>query len=420
MSINNLNEEQLMILALASDFSKNEILPEAQGHDRTSKFPVKIIHKLAELGFLGHYIPQKYGGSGLDFLSYIIAIEKISAACASTGAIVMVHNSLTCSPINEFGNEEQKRKYLPDLATGKKIGCFALSEPESGSDAASINTTAVKYGEEYILNGTKNWVTNGAEADVAIVFTKTEKSKKSRGITAFIVDLNTPGISVGKSEKKLGIKATSTTQFIFEDVRVSESSLLSNEGEGFIIAMKTLDSGRIAVASQAVGISQAALDASVEYSREGFKIAMKTLDSGRIAVASQAVGISQAALDASVEYSRERKTFGSPIFEHQGIQFMIAEMATKVEAARLLTWQAAGLKDQNLRFTKQSAMAKLFAAETAMWVTTKAIQIHGGNGYTTDYPVERYFRDAKITEIYEGTSEIQKIVIAKQTLNEYL
>jgi len=383
MTINNLNEEQLMIMALASDFSKNEILPEAQGHDRTSKFPVKIIRKLAELGFLGHYIPQEYGGSGLDFLSYIIAIEKISAACASTGTIVMAHNSLTCSPINEFGNEGQKIKYLPDLATGKKIGCFALSEPESGSDAASINTTAIKNGEEYILNGTKSWVTNGAEADVAIVFTKTEKSKKSRGITAFIVDLNTPGISVGKSEKKLGIKATSTTQFIFEDARVPESSLLSNEGEGF-------------------------------------KIAMKTLDSGRIAVASQAVGISQAALDASVEYSRERKTFGSPIIEHQGIQFMIAEMATKVEAARLLTWQAAELKDQNLRFTKQSAMAKLFAAETAMWVTTKAIQIHGGNGYTTDYPVERYFRDAKITEIYEGTSEIQKIVIAKQTLNEYL
>ena len=325
MSYCNLNEEQLMIMKLATDFSDKEIRPVASENDRNSQYPAKIIHKLGELGFLGHYIPQKYGGSGLDFLSYIIAIEKISAACASTGTIVMAHNSLTCSPINEFGNEEQKIKYLPDLATGKKIGCFALSEPESGSDAASINTTAVKYGEEYILNGTKNWVTNGAEADVAIVFTKTEKSKKSRGITAFIVDLNTTGISVGKSEKKLGIKATSTTQFIFEDARVPESSLLSNEGEGF-------------------------------------KIAMKTLDSGRIAVASQAVGISQAALDASVEYSRERKTFGSPIIEHQGIQFMIAEMATKVEAARLLTWQAAGLRDKNLKFTKQSAMAKLFAA----------------------------------------------------------
>ena len=383
MKTNILNEEQLMIMSLAGDFSKNEILPLASAHDTNSTFPRKTIDKLAELGFLGHYIPQEYGGSGLDFLSYIIAIEKISSACASTGTIVMAHNSLACSPINEFGNDNQKNKFLSELASGKNIGCFALSEPESGSDAASINTTAVKDGKEYILNGTKCWVTNGAEAEVAIVFASTDKSKKSRGISAFIVDLNTPGISVGKSEKKLGIKATSTTQLIFEEVRIPECSLLVGQGEGF-------------------------------------KIAMKTLDAGRIAVASQAVGIAQAALDASVEYSRERKTFGSLIFDHQGIQFMIAEMATKVEAARLLTWQAAGLKDKGVKFTKQSAMAKLFAAETAMSVTTKAVQIHGGNGYTTDYPVERYFRDAKITEIYEGTSEIQKIVIAKQTLNEYL
>ncbi len=379
----NLNEEQQMIFDLAGNFSKNEIQPEAPSHDSNSEFPAKIISKLADLGFLGHYIPQEYSGSGLDFLSYVIAIEKISSACASTGTIVMAHNSLACSPINEFGNKSQKSKFLSDLATGKNLGCFALSEPESGSDAASINTTAVKDGKEYIINGTKSWITNGAEADVGIVFTTTDKSKKSRGITAFIVDLNTPGISVGKSEKKLGIKATSTTQFIFDNARVPECSLLGNEGDGF-------------------------------------KIAMKTLDAGRIAVASQAVGIAQAALDASVEYSRERKTFGNPIFDHQGIQFMIAEMATKVEAARLLTWNAAGLKDRGVKFTKESAMAKLYAAETAMWVTTKAIQIHGGNGYTTDYPVERYFRDAKITEIYEGTSEIQKIVIAKQTLSEHL
>lgn len=383
MSYFNLNEEQLMIMKLVIDFSAKEIRPVASEHDRNSRFPAEIIHKLGELGFLGHYIPQKYGGSGLDFLSYIIAIENISNACASTGTIVMAHNSLVCSPINEFGNEEQKSKYLSELATGKNLGCFALSEPESGSDAASINTVAEKKGKYYIINGTKSWITNGAEADVAIVFTTTDKSKKSRGITAFIVDLNTPGISVGKSEKKLGIKATSTTQFIFENVKLSECSLLGKEGEGFIIAMKTLDAGRIAVASQAVGIAQAALD-------------------------------------ASVVYSRERKTFGSPIFDHQGIQFMIADMSTKVEAARLLTWQAANLKDHGIPYTKQSAMAKLYAAETAMWVTTKAIQIHGGNGYTTDYPVERYFRDAKITEIYEGTSEIQRIVIAKQTLNEYL
>lgn len=383
MTTHNLNEEQLMIMSLAGDFSRKEIMPEASANDMNSRFPGKTIGKLAELGFMGHYIPQEFGGSGLDFLSYIIAIEKISSACASTGTIVMAHNSLACSPIIEFGNDRQKSKFLSDLASGKNIGCFALSEPESGSDAASITTTAVKDGKEYILNGTKCWVTNGAEADVAIVFTSTNKPKKSRGISAFVVDLNTPGISVGKSEKKLGIKATSTTQLIFEDARIPECSLLEGEGEGF-------------------------------------KIAMQTLDSGRIAAASQAVGIAQAALDASVEYSKERKTFGSPIFEHQGIQFMIAEMATKVEAARLLTWQAAALKDRGVKFTKQSAMAKLFAAETAMWVTTKAVQIHGGNGYTADYPVERYFRDAKITEIYEGTSEIQKIVIAKQTSGEYL
>jgi len=383
MSHCNLNEEQLMIMKLATDFSDKEIRPVASELDRNSQYPAEIIHKLSKLGFLGHYIPQKYGGSGLDFLSYIIAIEKISNACASTATIVMVHNSLACSPINDFGNEEQKNKYLSNLVTGENLGCFALSEPESGSDAASISTTAEKKGEYYIINGTKSWITNGAEADVAIVFTTTDKSKKSRGITAFIVDLNTPGVSVGKSEKKLGIKATSTTQFIFENVKVPQSSLLGKEGEGFIIAMKTLDAGRIGVASQAVGIAQAALD-------------------------------------ASIVYSRERKTFGSPIFDHQGIQFMIADMSTKVEAARLLTWQAANLKDHGIQYTKQSAMAKLFAAETAMWVTTKAIQIHGGNGYTTDYPVERYFRDAKITEIYEGTSEIQRIVIAKQTLNEYL
>lgn len=383
MSQIGLNEEQLMIMKLASDFAENEIKPQASENDRESRFPRELIDRLAELGFMGHYIPAEYGGSGLDFLSYIIAIEEISKACASTATVILAHNSLVCSPVHEFGNEEQKKTFLTSLASGKTIGCFALSEPESGSDAASIRTTAEKKGDHYIVNGVKCWITNGSEADVAVLFTTTDKSKKSRGITAFVIDLNLPGITVGKSEKKLGIKATSTTQMIFENVKIPESSLLGNEGDGF-------------------------------------RIAMKTLDAGRIGVASQAVGIAQAALDASVRYSMERKTFGSPIFDHQGIQFMIAEMSTKVEAARLLTWQAARLKDQEGKFTKQSAMAKLYAAETAMWVTTKAIQIHGGNGYTADYPVERYFRDAKITEIYEGTSEIQKIVIARQTANEYV
>ena len=271
---------------------------------------------------------------------------------------------------------------MSDLACGKKLGCFALSEPEAGSDATSIKTTAVKEGKHYIINGLKSWITNGSEADIAIVFVSTDRKLKSRGITAFIVDLDSPGIEIGKSEHKLGIKASSTTQTIFDNCKIPAENLLGSEGEGF-------------------------------------KIAMKTLDGGRIGVAAQAVGIARAALEASVLYSKERKAFGDSISNFQGIQFMLADMSTRVEAARLLTWQAASLLNKGLKYTKQSAMAKLFAAETAMWVTTKAIQIHGGNGYTTDFPVERYFRDAKITEIYEGTSEIQRIVIARQTLSEF-
>ncbi|MGI9533963.1 MAG: acyl-CoA dehydrogenase [Thermodesulfobacteriota bacterium] len=376
-----LTEEQKMIKNLASEFSEKEIKPVASENDKNSAFPTVLINKLFDLGFMGHFVPEKYGGSGLDYLSYIIAIEEISKACASTGTIVMAHNSLACSPILHFGTKEQKEKYLPTLSHGKIIGCFALSEPESGSDAASIRTTAIREKDHYIVNGTKSWITNGSEAELAILFTTTDKSKKSRGITAFIVDLNNPGITVGKSEHKLGIKATSTTQFIFEDCKLPANSILGNEGDGF-------------------------------------KIAMKTLDAGRIGVAAQAVGIAQASLDASVEYSQERKAFGESISNFQGIQFILADMATRIEASRLLSYKAALMKDRGENFTKYSAMAKLYAAETAMWATTKAIQVHGGNGYTTDYPVERYFRDAKITEIYEGTSEIQRIVIARQVLIE--
>lgn len=382
MYIVGLNEEQKMIQKLVSDFSENEIKPVASENEKESKFPTDIVKKLCELGFMGHFVPQEYGGSGLDYLSYIIAIEEISKACASTGIIVSAHNSLACTPIIEFGTEDQKNKYLPDLSSGKKLGCFALSEPEAGSDAVSIKTTAVKEGNHYIINGVKSWITNGSEAGVAIVFAFTDKSKKSRGITAFIADLDTPGVEIGKSEHKLGIKASSTTQIIFVNCKVPESNLLGEEGDGF-------------------------------------KIAMKTLDDGRIGVAAQAVGIAQAALEASVVYAKERKAFGESISNFQGIQFMLADMSTRVEASRLLTWQAASLKDKGEKYTKQSAMAKLYSAETAMWVTTKAIQIHGGNGYTTDFPVERYFRDAKVTEIYEGTSEIQRIVIARQTLTEF-
>ena len=376
------SEEQKMIHKLISDFSENEIKPVASENERNSQFPSNIINKLADLGFLGHFVPEEYGGSNLDFLSYIVSIEEISKACASTAIIVSAHNSLVCSPIIEFGTKEQKLKYLPELSNGNNLGCFALSEPEAGSDAASIKTTATKEGDYYILNGTKSWITNGSEADIAIVFAFTDKPKKTRGISSFIVDLNTPGVQIGKAEHKLGIKASSTTQIIFDNCEIPKENLLAKEGEGF-------------------------------------KVAMKTLDGGRIAVAAQAVGISQAALESAIKYSKERRSFGESISNFQGIQFMIADMTTKIEAARLLTWKAATLKSLGQKYTKQSAMAKLYAAETAMWVTTKAIQIHGGNGYTTDFPVERYFRDAKVTEIYEGTSEIQRIVIARQTLNEF-
>lgn len=378
----NLNDDQKMIRDTISDYSKYRIAVNASQRDRDHIFPSEIIKELGELGFMGHFVPQEYGGSGFDYLSYAISIEEISKACASTGIIVSVNNSLVCSPLIDFGTEEQKQKYLPNLCNGTHLGCFALSEPEAGSDASSIRTTAVTDGDNYILNGTKNWITNGAEADIAIVFAKTEKNLKSKGISAFIVNMKSEGISIGKAEQKLGIKASSTTQIIFDNHKIPAANLLGNEGDGF-------------------------------------KIAMKTLDGGRIGVAAQAVGIAQAALEASAKYSKERKSFGNTISNLQGIQFMIADMATRIEASRLLTWTAASLKDNNKKYTKHSSMAKLYASETAMWVTTKAIQIHGGNGYTTDYPVERHFRDAKVTEIYEGTSEIQRLVITRQVLENY-
>ncbi|MXW21954.1 MAG: acyl-CoA dehydrogenase [Candidatus Dadabacteria bacterium] len=377
-----LTQEQRLIKNLVSEFAEKEIRPVASEIDKTSTFPSEIVEKLFDLGFMGHFIEERYGGSGLDHLSYVIAIEEISRACASTGTIVMAHNSLACAPIIDFGTEEQKEEYLPRLSRGA-IGCFALSEPESGSDAAAIKTSAVKKGGVYILNGTKSWVTNGHEAKVAVVFAKTDKTKRSGGITAFIIDLDAPGISLGKSESKLGIKGTSTSQIVFENCEVPTSRVLGKEGEGF-------------------------------------KVAMKTLDAGRIGVAAQAVGIAQAVLDSSTRYSQEREAFGKKISDFQGIQFMLADMATRIEASRLLTYKAALMKDRGEKYAKHSSMAKLYASETAMWVATKGIQVHGGNGYTTDYPVERHFRDAKITEIYEGTSEIQRIVIARQVLSESL
>jgi alkylation response protein AidB-like acyl-CoA dehydrogenase len=381
MSIIEFTDEQKMIRDVARDFAENEIKPIAVELDREGRFPAELVKKMGELGFMGIFVPDQYGGSGMDTFTYVLALEEICKACASTGVIMSVNNSLVCDPIYKFGDEEQKKRYLPPLAKGEKLGCFSLSEPGSGSDAGGLRTTAVKDGKCYVINGTKNWVTNGPEADVIVLFTSTALPKKHSGVTAFIVDKETPGIIVGKVEHKLGIKGSSTSQIIFEDCRIPVENRLGQEGDGF-------------------------------------KIAMQTLDGGRIGIGAQAVGIAQAALEEAVKYSKEREAFNQSISNFQGIQFMIADMATRIEAARLLVWQAAIMKDKKMKFSKQSAMAKLFASETAMWVTTKAIQIHGGYGYTTDYPAERHFRDAKITEIYEGTSEIQRIVIANSVLKE--
>jgi butyryl-CoA dehydrogenase len=381
MSIINLTEEQELIQKTAKDLSAEKIKPSAAKNDAEGKFPADLIHELGELGFMGMMVPDEYGGSGFDCLSYAIALEEICGACASTGIIMSVNNSLVCDPILTFGTDEQKKSYLPDLATGKKLGCFALSEPEAGSDPASMRTHAVKKGDYYVINGTKSWITNGDEADVLILIASTDPERKHRGISAFIIDMDTPGVEVGKLEHKLGIKASSTAQIFFEDCKVPAKAVLWEEGKGFNVAMNTLNGGRIGVAAQALGIAQAALE-------------------------------------ESVIYSKERKAFGKNISSFQGLQFMMADMATRIEASRLLTWQAAVMKDRKESYAKQSAMAKLYASETAMWVTTKAIQIHGGYGYTVDYPVERYFRDAKITEIYEGTSEIQRNIIAREVLKE--
>ncbi len=370
-----LTDEQKMILDTARDFANGVVKPRAKEIDQTGAFPADTVKKLAELGFMGMMVPAEYGGAGLDTISYVLAMEEISAACASTGTIMSVNNSLVCDPLLKFGNEEQKKKYLAPLAKGEKLGCFALSEPNAGSDAARQQTTAVQDGDSFILNGTKNFITNGKEADIAILFAMTDKAKGHKGISAFIVPTDTKGFSVSRLEHKLGIRASSTAQIMLEDMKLAKKNLLGNIGDGF-------------------------------------KVAMSTLDGGRIGIASQALGIARAAMEEAVEFAKQREAFGQLIQNFEAIQWMVADIATRLDAARLLTLRAAYLKDKKARFTKEAAMAKLFASEAAMWITTKAIQIHGGYGYTTDYPVERHFRDAKITEIYEGTSEIQRLVIA--------
>jgi butyryl-CoA dehydrogenase len=374
-----LTEEQKMLREMVRDFAEKEVRPIAAELDATGKFPYELIKKCADLNLMGVSVPEKWGGGEMDTISYCIVIEEISRCCASTGVILSVNNSLVCDPLIAFATDEQKEKWLKPLAEGKKIGCFALTEPEAGSDSAKQSSTAVLDGDHYVLNGTKVFITNGEAADTAIAFLMQDKSKGVKGITAFIIDKDTPGYSIGQKYKKLGINASGAAEILLENCRIPKDQLLGKEGEGF-------------------------------------KIAMKTLDGGRIGIASQAVGIGQAVLNDSVKYSKEREQFGKPIGNFQAISWMLADMATEVEAARLLTYRAAYVKDQGKRYSKEAAMAKLFASEAAMKAATKGIQIYGGYGYMKEFPMERYFRDAKITEIYEGTSEIQRLVIAGNVL----
>lgn len=375
------DDSKKMLLEQIREFAQGEIAPKAKELDETGRFPTEIVKQLSEMGLMGMMVPEQYGGSGMDAVSYAMAMEEIAAACASTAVIMSVNNSLVCAPIEKFGNEEQKKKYLTPLAKGEKLGCFALSEPGHGSDPAGLKLAAKKTEGGYLLKGSKNWITNGKEADYAVVFATVDPTKGHKGICAFIVDTKAKGFQVAKLEDKLGITASSTAALFFDDVFVPNEALLGQEGQGF-------------------------------------KIALWTLDGGRIGIASQALGIARCALDASKRFATEREQFGAPIAKLQAIQWFIADMATRLQGARLLTWSAAKNKDLGLKYTKEAAMAKLAASEAAMWITTKAIQVHGGYGYTKEYVVERNFRDAKITEIYEGTSEIQRIVIAAQELAE--
>jgi butyryl-CoA dehydrogenase len=374
-----LTDEQEMTRKMVRDFAEKEVQPSAEERDETETFSREIFDKMGQLGLTGIPWPEEYGGAESDFISYIIAVEELSRVDASTGTTLSAHISLASWPIFKYGNEEQKKKYLEPLALGEKLGAFALTETTAGTDAGAAQATAKLDGDSYLLNGTKIFITNAGEAEIYIVFAMTDPEKKARGMSAFIVEKGTPGFSFGKKEKKMGLRSSPTLELIFEDCRIPRENLLGKEGEGF-------------------------------------KIALSTLDGGRNGIAAQAVGIAQGALEEAVAYSQSREQFGQPIARFQAISFMLADMATKVEAARLLTYQAAFLESQGLPYGKASAMAKLFASEAAMEITTNAVQIFGGYGYTRDYPVERFMRDAKITEIYEGTSEAQRMVIARYLL----
>jgi butyryl-CoA dehydrogenase len=376
-----LSSEQKLIRDTARDFATREILPVAREIDRAHRFPKELVARLGELGLLGVAVPERFGGAGMDAVSYALALEEISRACASTGVIMSVQNSLVGDPILSFGSDAQRARWLPDLASGKKIGCFALSEPEAGSDAAAQRTTAVRSGSGWVLSGTKNFITNAPVADLVVLFAATDPAKGAKGITAFVVPTDTPGLRVGPPDDKLGIRGAPSAQVFLTDCALGDDARLGAEGDGF-------------------------------------KVAMRTLDGGRIGIAAQAVGIARAAFEDATRYALERKTFGHPIAEHQAIQFKLADMCTEIDAARLLVWRAAVKKDSGARYTTESSMAKLFASEVANRVAKEAVQVFGGYGYLADFPVERHFRDAKITEIYEGTSEIQRLVIASALLKE--
>lgn len=373
------SETQLMIRETAKKFAEEELAPSAAERDEKEEFPLEAVRKLGELGFMGMMVSEKYDGAGLDSVSYVLAVEEISKVDASVGVIMSVNNSLVAWGIEKYGNEFQKEKYLRDLAAGRKLGAFALSEPEAGSDATNQRTSAVRDGDFYILNGAKNFITNGAHAEVVLVMASTERSKGSHGVSTFIVEKSFPGFSVAKKEKKLGIRSSDTVSLAFQDCRIPKQNLIKEEGFGM-------------------------------------KFALMTLDGGRIGIAAQALGIAQASLDASIKYSKERKAFGNPIAEFQAIQFKLADMATNVEAARWLTLKAAAVKDKGENYSTAAAMAKLYASKVAVNSALEAIQIHGGYGYIREYPVERFLRDSKITEIYEGTSEIQRVVISRALL----
>lgn len=376
-----LTDVQREIQRVCREFAARELTPNARKWDERHEWPAEAVKKLAELSLLGVAVPEQYGGAGLDNVCYALAMEEISRGCASTGVIMSVNNSLYCDPILKFGTEEQKREFLEPFARGEKLGCFGLTEPEAGSDAAAQKTVAVRKGDEYVINGSKNWITNGPKADAIVLFTMTNREAGHKGITAFIVPTNTPGFIRAEPDKKMGISAAHSCSMFFEDMRVPAKNMLGKEGDGF-------------------------------------KVAMSTLDGGRIGIAAQALGIARAAFEEAVRYSGERKTFGKSIREHQAIQFMIADMATEIEAARLLVLQAALLKDKGVRHSVESSMAKLFASEMASRVANKALQVHGGMGYSKEMDAERHVRDARITEIYEGTSEIQRIVISANLLKE--